>query len=195
MVLGIDEGWSARAQATLGRPLRIDPGTYRLTVSITEPYRTAFGIAAEDAEVSVPVIATESHTEPRTTGGRLADDSGNTLEAQTQRTSAPIGTPPDSTLPDLEALPAYGIFVDNKRKSGRVLHVHSERRRGTPDLAPWSSRAFATRRVDHGRIPVLLRGRRPVNKLPAGQLAYDNRDGHDHWHFKDFAAYSLLTPT
>ena len=38
----------------------------------------------------------------------------------------------------------------------------------------------------------LFDGDTPVNKLPAGDLAYDSRDGHDHWHFKDFAAYSLL---
>jgi len=31
-----------------------------------------------------------------------------------------------------------------------------------------------------------------VGKLSAGQLEYDARDGHDHWHFRDFAGYSLL---
>ncbi len=61
MVLGIDQGWSTQAQATLGQHLKIDPGTYQLTVSIGEPYRTAFGIAPEDAEVSVPVIAIKAN--------------------------------------------------------------------------------------------------------------------------------------
>jgi hypothetical protein len=31
-----------------------------------------------------------------------------------------------------------------------------------------------------------------VGKASAGELEFDERDGHDHWHFKQFAAYSLL---
>ena len=31
-----------------------------------------------------------------------------------------------------------------------------------------------------------------VGKVDAGELEYDDRDMHDHWHFRDFAAYSLL---
>jgi Lysyl oxidase len=189
MVLGIDQGWSTKARTTLGRHLKIDPGTYQLSISIAEPYRTAFGISAENAEVSVPVIAIEEN-------GRLSQRQAarttTAPEAQTERTSAPIGTPPDSALPDLEALPAYGIRIDNMRKSGR------------------SFMSFGATAWNAGPGPLVVEGFRdpaqstmdafqyfydngdPVSKLPAGQLAYDNRDGHDHWHFKDFAAYSLL---
>jgi hypothetical protein len=31
-----------------------------------------------------------------------------------------------------------------------------------------------------------------VGKVDAGTLEYDSRPLHDHWHFRDFAAYSLL---
>ncbi|MFN2587571.1 MAG: lysyl oxidase family protein [Actinomycetota bacterium] len=31
-----------------------------------------------------------------------------------------------------------------------------------------------------------------VGKAPVGELEFDARDEHDHWHFKQFAAYSLL---
>ena len=31
-----------------------------------------------------------------------------------------------------------------------------------------------------------------VGKVDAGTLEYDSRPMHDHWHFRDFAAYSLL---
>ena len=32
----------------------------------------------------------------------------------------------------------------------------------------------------------------PVGRAPAGDLMYDARPGHQHWHFEQFARYSLL---
>jgi hypothetical protein len=31
-----------------------------------------------------------------------------------------------------------------------------------------------------------------VGRAPVGRLEYDDRHGHHHWHFRQFAAYSLL---
>lgn len=187
MILGIDEGWSTRAEPSLGRNFNVDPGSYRLTVSIAEPYRSAFGVSSEDGEISVPVSVVTGNGGAGTRQASSSQPVGNA-----QRASAPIGTPPDSALPDLEALPAWGIRIDNRRRSDRAFM------------------SFGATAWNAGPGPLVVEGFRdpnlpimnafqyfyedgqPVNKLPAGQLAYDNRDGHDHWHFKDFAAYSLL---
>ena len=189
LIEGIDRGWASRARPSLGRNLNIDPGTYSLSVSIAEPYLTAFGIPAEDAVVTAPVSVVKSSAGPPVITATSIVGSAKEL---TERASAPIGTPPDSTLPDIEALPAWGIQVDNRRRSGRSYLAFG--------ATAWN--AGPGRLVVEGfRDPAsptmtafqyFFDGAEPVNKLPAGELEYDNRDGHDHWHFKDFAAYSLL---
>lgn len=189
MVLGVDQGWATRAHPSLGRSLNVDPGTYRLTVSIAEPYRTALGVAAEDAEVTLPATAIKGIGERST---RLAADARATAKAGDARLSAPIGTPPDSALPDLEALPAWGIRIDNKPRSGRAFMNFGATawNAGPGPLVVEGFRDPASPTMD--AFQYFYENDEPVSKLPAGELAYDNRDGHDHWHFQDFAAYSLL---
>ena len=115
-VWGIEQGWGTDAQPSLGRKLHVDEGTYRLTVSIAEPYRTAFGIPDADASVTVPVTVMKG-------GGTMVAKSGSAATAEAaptpEATSMPITIPPDSALPDIEALPAWGMTVDNRSKSGR----------------------------------------------------------------------------
>lgn len=190
MVLGIDQGWSTQARPSLGQHLRVDPGTYQLTVSIAEPYRTAFGVAPEDVAVTVPVSVVKGSTGLVTV--RKANDATRTSEPPTERASAPIGTPPDSALPDIEALPAWGIRVENRPKSGRAyLNFGATAWNAGPGpLVVEGFRDPASPTMN--AFQYFYENGEPVNKLPAGTLAYDNRDGHQHWHFKDFAAYSLL---
>jgi hypothetical protein len=186
---GIDDGWAVGAQTSFGSRLRIDPGTYRVTVSVNEAYRTAFGIAPEDAEVSVLVEAVDAGTfGHRTTAGSPTD--GPTVA--TEQTSAPIVTPPDSALPDIEALPAWGISVRNRPRSGRSFLSFGATawNAGPGDLVVEGFRDPSSLTMD--AFQYFYDGDTVVGKLPAGTLEYDNRDGHDHWHFRDFAAYSLL---
>jgi hypothetical protein len=35
-------------------------------------------------------------------------------------------------------------------------------------------------------------GRKPVGRAPVGTFEYDPRPGHQHWHFRQFARYTLL---
>ena len=94
-------------------------------------------------------------------------------------------------LPDLAALPSTYIeaVVDERghdvlmfgatvwNKGPGPLVVEGFRRRGD-DLMDAYQYLY-----DDGEV---------VRKLDAGTLEYDNRDGHDHWHFTDFARYRLL---
>jgi hypothetical protein len=97
--------------------------------------------------------------------------------------------PDPSTLPDLQTLPAFGIELT---------------RRGFLN--------FAATEWDAGPAPMVIDGfRNPVAPLimgsyqyfynpdgtPAGHkrigtMEWDPRPGHEHWHFQDFARYSLL---
>lgn len=186
---GIDSGWAVSAPTSLGSRLRIDPGTYRITLSVTDAYRTAFGIAPEDAQISVLVDAVAAG-EPHPRSGRTV--TLRAADADVESTSAPIATPPDSALPDIEALPAWGISVRNHRRSDRSFLSFGATawNAGPGDLVVEGFRDPSSTTME--AFQYFYEADTVVGKLPAGTLEYDNRDGHDHWHFRDFAAYSLL---
>ena len=105
----------------------------------------------------------------------------------------PIVTNPDPSIrPDLVALPAWGITIDHQRKTHR-------------DFLDFGATVW-----DKGPSPMVVEGFRrpgeavmdgweyfysngvPVARAPAGDMTYDTRPGHQHWHFEQFARYSLL---
>jgi hypothetical protein len=190
MVMGIDQGWSTRTRLTLGQHLKVDPGTYRLSISIAEPYRTAFAVTPENAVVTVPVSVVKGAG----TAARKQESSKRlTSGAQAERTSVPTDlNPPDSVLPDIEALPAWGIGIRNKQKSGRAFMSFGATawNAGPGPLVVEGFRDPASPTMD--AFQYFYENGEPVSKRPAGTLDYDSRDGHQHWHFNDFAAYSLL---
>src|SRR4051812_14000938 len=106
MVWGIDDGWAVPESVNLGRRLNIDPGDYRLTVSVSQPYRDAFGISDADASVSTIVTAKARTTTSSTVRHRRTASSERAPQNQSPA-DAPIITPPPNTLPDIEALPAW----------------------------------------------------------------------------------------
>jgi hypothetical protein len=187
-VWGIEDGWGTDTHLSVGRSLRVDEGTYKLTVSITDPYRTAFNVSAEDATVTVPVTVVKGGDAGLVEAAGLSEQP----KASAETTSMPITVPPNSALPDIEALPAWGMAVDNRRKSGRsfldfgatawnagpgILMVEGFR---DPDSSTMDAFQYF---YENGEV---------VGKVAAGSLEYDDRDGHDHWHFRDFASYALL---
>ncbi|MEO8106198.1 MAG: lysyl oxidase family protein [Actinomycetes bacterium] len=193
-VWGIHQGWATPVYPTLGRTLRVDPGTYRLTVSIAEPYRSTFDIAPADAQIKVKAVVSSGAGSTHRSEA-LATESSMPTPTQGQLTAAPDVVPPDSALPDNEALPAWGIRVENREKSGRAfLNFGATAWNAGPgalvvegfrDPSATQMQAFQYFYEDDA----------VVGKVSAGELEYDARDGHDHWHFRDFAAYSLLDAT
>ena len=100
--------------------------------------------------------------------------------------------PPADTLPNLAGLPAYDVAT--QRVDGR------------------DTLEFAATVWNVGPGPLIVEGHRPgaapvmngfqffrragedVAAVPVAQLDYDDREGHDHWHFRDFARYALVRP-
>jgi hypothetical protein len=107
-------------------------------------------------------------------------------------TPAPAVTPPSSTtMPDLVALPAWNVTIDRVgtheyldfaasvwNRGPAPLLVEGFRKQGQPKMQAWQ---YFTDSDGH------ITGR-----LPVGDLRYDARPGHQHWHFEQFARYSLL---
>jgi hypothetical protein len=101
--------------------------------------------------------------------------------------------PSPAVMPDLVALPAWGITIDHQR-------------RGQRDYLDFGATVW-----DRGPSPMVVEGFRradgspvmdaweyfyadgvAVGRAPAGDLMWDGRPGHQHWHFEQFARYSLL---
>jgi hypothetical protein len=190
MVWGIDDGWAVPVSTWLGRRLNIDPGDYRLTVSVNQPYRDAFGVSDADASVSTAITAKARTTSSTVRQRRTA--SSETAPQNQSPANAPVITPPANTLPDIEALPAWGITVSNIHKSGKsYLNFGATAWNGGPGpLDVEGFRAAGSPTMD--AFQYFYDGDNVVAKQPAGSLEYDSRKGHEHWHFRDFAAYSLL---
>ncbi|MGZ5306639.1 MAG: lysyl oxidase family protein [Actinomycetota bacterium] len=199
-VWGIDSGWASSAFGYgTSDPIKGPDGHYTATVSIAPDYQTLFGVAPQDASVSIDVrIKTTKRTTclPFCEGGvghpRHAARDARAL-AGAPSVSVPIMTDPDPGVrPDLVALPAWGISVDHQRRGNRdfldfgatvwdkgpsPMVVEGFRRPGEPIMDGWE---------------YFYSDGEPIGRAPAGDLMYDARPGHQHWHFEQFARYSLL---
>jgi hypothetical protein len=190
-VWGLQSGWSTRTFAG-GDPVKLAIGKYKATVTVNKAYRDFFGIAAKDAAVSLNVTVRKAE-----------GASGSALKARsaalTPNASRPTGKPsvPKGPKPDLRPVPAWGIVVAPGED-------------GTPDAGK-DFLQFSATVWNAGPSPLVLDGFRRQGKglmdayqyfydekgkqvgyQNTGTLEWDARDGHHHWHFTDFARYSLL---
>jgi hypothetical protein len=205
-VWGIDSGWSSNifGYGTTDS-IKGPDGVYTATVSIAPNYQSLFGVAPSDASVSIGVTVKTTRRGacvpfcaggtpiPVPAGRAAARAGGRSGIGGRASASVPIMTNPDPSItPDLIALPAWGITIDRQRKTQR-------------DYLDFGATVW-----DKGPSPMVVEGfRRPgdsvmdgweyfysngvaVGRAPAGGLMYDARPGHQHWHFEQFARYSLL---
>lgn len=188
MVWGIDQNWGTSTVGYYGTYADLTNGDYEVTTSITEVYAEEFDIA-EDARsitTNINVSTIQDHCDHG-----CAPGAGYPPAAMKNKVVPVMDNPAPSILPDLEALPAYGISVENKKNGKSFV---------TFGATVWTS----------GASDMVVEGfRRPneavmdgyqyfydngvvVGKSQVGTLEFDQRDGHNHWHFLQFAGYSLL---
>jgi hypothetical protein len=207
-VWGIQAGWAVNtAQPVPAASLTVPDGTYTAHLTINEAHRVAFGIAPDQASASVQV------TVKTYTGGglpsaqqRAAAAPGVAPAPNNARPTGKAGAP-TGPRPDLRALPAWQIHVDDGQPRD-----HGD---GTPAVADEPKReylSFAANVWNAGPSPLVVDGYREpgagkmdafqyfydasgkqVGWEPAGTMEWDPRAGHTHWHFTDFARYRLLT--
>jgi hypothetical protein len=209
-VWGLQAGWAINtAISGFQTPIHVDrlsDGTYTATLEVNQPYRQLFGIPSAQASATVKV-----RLRTRTDGGAAASAGPRTTASPAQASSAraaasqpaprPTGRArvPARLRPDLRPLPAWGIGVVGPEEAG------------VPATGPQQYLAFNANVWNAGPSPLVVDGfRRPgtllmdayqyffdtrgnqVGWAPTGTLEYDTRDGHQHWHFTDFARYRLL---
>jgi hypothetical protein len=192
-VWGIAKGWAVDAAENGGSAqVRLSPGKYTVTESVTGRYRQLFGIGAGAATASV-------HVQVVNGGGPVPP----ARPAQRQATPLPaapsvpvLAHPTQSVLPDLVALPSWGIGLSQTKAT------KTHRATATVDFGatvwiggngPLDVQGFRA-----GGSPVMQayqyfwRGGKVVGRARAGTMGFDSQPGHNHWHFQQFAEYRLL---
>jgi hypothetical protein len=187
LVWGIDRDWAAGI-LDFGGPdpkVKIDRGRYRVTARISKPYRRLFGISRHHATARLRVYV---H------GGGPAGGGGKRAAAAMGAPPPPVpkvGRVPRGQRPDLVALPAWNLQTDRQGAHDLLTFSATEWNAGP---APLDVEGFRTAGHDRMRAFEYFRNRRGrvVGREPAGHLEFDSRHGHNHWHFEQFARYSLV---
>jgi hypothetical protein len=172
----------------------LKPGRYRAVARIRRPWRRLLGIPEQDglAEVRLRVVRSPR---PKRRRGRRPDQAAAAERAPRANASVPVvSRPARATLPDLVALPAWGAEVRSRRGKD-VLRFSSTTWNAGPGLL-----AVEGYRRSRGRIMDAYQyfydpAGRVTGKAPAGTMAFEKHGGHDHWHFLQFASYTLLDPS
>jgi hypothetical protein len=186
-VWGIDQGWAVAPLFLSNAGVRVPDGRYVARVSIAPRYRDLFGVAPEDAVVRVAVrIRTGSDCEFCGRPAAPADTSARRTLTPASITSDPR----PSTLPDLVALPAYGIATSHERGRDYLQFGADVWDRGPASLVVEGFRPVGEDRMD--AYQYFLEDGVVVGRAPVGSFHFDRRDGHQHWHFLQFARYRLL---
>jgi hypothetical protein len=207
----IQKDWAVDPLEFQAPTFQLQPGTYKVTETISPSYRSVFNIVPANAMASVNVTVTAAADSVRQTGspvlptvdglpqaGPMAASADVSAEAPAQGISSPgsassadvpdMTNPPESALPDLVALPAWDISTSNV---------------GGRDLLDFGATVW-----DAGNAPLDVEGFRSggsptmnayqffyengkvIGKAPAGTMGFAD---YNRWHFEQFAEYNLLT--
>jgi hypothetical protein len=186
MVWGIDDGWAIPAVGGYyyGFGWRAERDHYRIRVWIDPDYRELLGISDADAETIVKVSVVDRGTLEVAAPDRR-------LPRYTAAASVPDVTDPDpATLPDLVALPAWGIGTYERKGRDYLSFNATEWNAGPGTLVVECFRETDETEMD--AYQYFYEGGEPVGRASIGALEYHEGGGHNHWHFQEFTEYSLL---
>jgi Lysyl oxidase len=189
-VWGLARGWAVDPAEDGNSVYTISLGTYHATETIFPAYRRIFHIPWRDSHATVTLHVVKG------TGCCAFGVRGQPPAAGRPLPSLPqvrtLSHPPASALPDLVALPSWGISTSTVKKTKQDflnfgatvwvggssrLDVEGFRQAGSPIMHAYQY--F----WKNGRI---------VGRVRAGTMGFDSEKGHNHWHFQQFARYQLL---
>jgi hypothetical protein len=210
-VWGLQAGWSSNTVSYDQENVKLADGKYTAKLSINKQYRDYFKIGAYDSSVTLEVTVKlvddcgAGHTDgckqafAKAKAAKLVGSDDAAAAAPKPNAKRPTGkaSVPNGPKPDLRALPAWEILV----APGEA---------GTPNAGK-DFLQFSANVWNAGPSPLVLDGFRQQGKdlmdayqyfydtkgkevgyQKTGTMEWDPREGHNHWHFTDFARYSLL---
>ena len=185
-VFGLQAGYAVPALTDPEVFGALPVGSYTVTLAVRDDYATALGMTPAQSRTSVAVrlVPGTVEEEPDLAAGDTARHALRAAHA------GPLGrrVRPTGPLPDLRSLPAWAVEVEDGRhltfaatvwNAGPGRLVVDGFRSADPDLMRAYQYFFSADGQQQGYAPV-------------GTMEWDARDGHDHWHFTDFATYRLL---
>lgn len=180
-VWGIDDQWAVNPIGDYGFSFDGERGNYQVRMWIDPAWTEALGIAPEDTQALVQVKVT----------GRAGSD-----EPVEPPVHAPAGgalvpnvtNPPAGSLPDLVALPAWGIGVYERRGREYLAFNATEWNAGPGTLVVEGFRGVDEDQMD--AFQYFHVDGEAVGRTPIGAMEFHPH--HQHWHFRQFTEYSLL---
>ncbi|TWG99583.1 lysyl oxidase [Nocardioides sp. J9] len=187
-VQGIQEGWISNIDISESR-LRLPRGRYDVTARIANRFVSTLGIAPADARRKYRLVVTKPSDDDYYYGRRDHGTTSTRLRPAAVKPRAKQAGAPTDAVPDLRSLPAFSMRLSPNKKylrfsatvwnAGDGPLVVDGFRRGTQDVMD----AFQYFIDSEGNQT----GYRQV-----GTMIWHKAPSHNHWHFKDFAKYSLL---
>jgi Lysyl oxidase len=194
LVMGLARGWAADPagfSSSFPPPtVRLAPGKYTVTAAIAPQYVRLLHITAAEATARVKLTVVKGRGCCAAAAPRAAFGRGHGL-APLPRVPT-LANPPAAALPDLVPLPSWLIAAYHDRRSGRdllafnatvwvggnsPLDVEGFRSDGSPVMKAYQ---------------YFWRNGHVVGRARAGTMGFDAQKGHNHWHFEQFARYTLL---
>ena len=189
-VWGVERDWAVDPMQNYPVPLQLNPGTYRVTERITRTYAQLFHIPPADTVKTVKVSVVMGAGRPLLpTAGR---GSPNSRSTRSHFQVPYLAHPPASALPDLVALPSWGISTSHAQTGQDLLDFAA---------TVWIG-GNGPLDVEGFRVPgspvmkayqYVWKNGRVIGRVRAGTMGFDAGKGHNHWHFEQFARYALLT--
>jgi hypothetical protein len=188
MVWGIDAGWAAPgfSWSDFGAPtMRLSPGSYTFQVAIADSYATELEIPAEDAAVELAVRIRDGDPDDG-----FAAHRARTAERRSALSVPDVDSPDPSTVPDLVALPLWGMHTSSGRGRDYLNFGATPWNAGPAPLVIEGFRQSGEARMDAYQYFRDADGA-VVGRAAVGKLAWDDRRGHHHWHLLQFASFTL----
>jgi len=195
LVWGIAKGWATDPAedypfSSLGPGpfMRLRPGKYQVTETVGANYVKLFHIAAGASTQTVKVTVVKGHG-PGPVTGHPAHPTGRALPPLPRVPY--LASPPRNALPDLVPLPSWGISTSHTKAGPDLLNFGATVWAG--GNGPLDVEGFRT-----AGSPIMKayqyfwQNGRVIGRVRAGTMGFDNAKGHQHWHFEQFARYTLL---
>jgi hypothetical protein len=218
-VYGIQAGWnaglssypdSAGPSGDGSGDFDLPAGQYAVTVAMNPTYGDFLGIPAASRTVKLHVTVenvgpdgqgspSAAPVAPQAKADEHAAHAGGQISAYLPAFRPPAkipaslkAVPKSGPKPDLRALPAWGISLSTEDNGKTYVNFGATVwNAGTSPLLVDGFRRTGTELMDAYQYFFDAKGNQ-VGSVPAGTMEWDNREGHKHWHFTDFAQYNLL---
>jgi hypothetical protein len=185
-VQGIERGWTSNV---LGwqNPLRLPRGKYDVSIEMAPRFVAALGLDPADVQGTTRVIVKRARGDDRGEGRPTPTDP----RPHSKSPTGPATSDADALegpVPNLRSLPAWGIGISNGNNLTFAATVWNA---GNSPLVVDGFRVEGEDEMDAYQYFFDAAGNQ-TGYQPVGHFHWDAKPTHQHWHFKDFASYTLL---